>query len=1113
MKGLDGRRSARLVPLAMALLVGALAGRSDAQVLYGSIVGNVADSSKAAVPGAAVTIVHKETNLARESVTRSDGSYSFVNVQPGTYTVRVVLAGFKESVKESVPVSANAVTRVDVGLEVGQLNEAVTVQSERTLLQTDSGSVTAELKSKEITNLPLGNYRNYQSLLNLVPGATPAGFQNAVTDTPARALTTNVNGTARNSNNTRLDGTTNIYIWLPHHAVYVAPAETVDTVNISTNNFDAEQGMAGGAAVSVLTKSGTNEFHGSGFALHEDQGLRARNFFVSKFDATGKEVPKVKSHRNIDGATLGGPIIKNKLFFFSAWEGTYETTAATRTGTLPTAAMRAGDFSAFGTTIFDPATGNATGAGRTPFPNNVIPANRISPIALALQARLPLPNKPGTSGNYTATGPINLHRNNFDGKLNYNLGSAAQIWAKYSQMNAKVESDMWLGNPQDGGAGGYGFGAGSGVGDTKVRLATLGTTWTISPKLVLDGSLGMTRFDQTSIPPDIGTNFGTDVFGIPGTNGAGLSGGDPRTSGMPSFWIDGYQPFGGVDGWTPLYRNDRSYNASTNLTWVATKHEMRFGIDVVRMELNHWQPELGQGPRGYLQFGGGATAQGPTGSPNQYNSYAQFLLGLTTNVQKAVQYEIMTGREWQYGAYFRDRWQVSKDLTINLGLRWEKYPLMKRKTRGIELYDQATNKVLLGGLGGNPEDLGIEVKHPQFLPRVGFAYRMGEENVFRGGYGMTVDPIPFARPLRGFYPLTINQSFVGPNAFVPVGSLSSGIPIFGGPDLSSGAVDLPTTADMRSPYPDHINRGYIQSWNLTYERRLPGHFSVATSYVGTQTTHQLADLNINAAAPGQGQAGQLLFQKFKRTSALNRWDGWLSSNYHALQVAINRPFTKGFFVKGAYTWSKAMNRTDDDGWAGVTYNTPEALDKNYGPAGFDRTHMFQLGFVAELPFGKNGSGPLNAIVKDWAINGIFSYVTGRPFTVTASGASLNAPGNGQTADLVGTPNKLGGIGAANPYYDKSAWKPVTEIRFGNTGRNSVRGPSWTNLDLSLFRRFPIKKITLEARIEAFNVTNTPHFGPASGNPMNPSVNSSGFMTITSTNGDERQIRVAGRISF
>jgi hypothetical protein len=1076
---------------------------AHAQVLYGSIIGNVADSSRAPVPGATVTITHRGTNLSRESTTTADGTYRFVNVPPGNYRVRVALAGFKESVKENVPVSANAISRVDIGLEVGQLTETVTVQSEQKLLQTDSGSLTAELKSKEITSLPLGNYRNYQTLLNLVPGTSPAAFQNAVTDTPARALSTNVNGTARNNNNTRLDGTTNVFIWLPHHAVYVAPAETVETVNISTDNFDAEQGMAGGAAVTVLTKSGTNEFHGSAFALHENEKLRARNFF--------NPGDKIASHRNIDGATLGGPILKNKLFFFAAWEGTFEATTNTRTATVPTAAIRSGDFSGFGTTIYDPATGNADGSGRTPFPGNRIPASRMSPIALALQSRLPLPNLSGVSGNYTGTGPINLKRNNFDGKLNYNIGSAAQVWAKYSQMNATVTSDMWLGNPQNGGAGSYGFGDGSGVGDTKVKLGTIGTTWTITPHLVLDGTIGMTRFDQECIPPDIGTNFGTDIFHIPGTNGDGLSGGDPRTSGMPSFFVSGYADFGGVDGWTPLYRHDRSQNFSSNLTWTASKHDVRFGVDIVRMELNHWQPEQGVGPRGGFRFTGGATALGPNGSPDQFNAYAQFLLGLTTTAEKSVQYEILTGREWQYGLYFRDRWQVTNDLTLSLGLRWEAYPLMTRKDRGIELYDEKTNKVLLGGLGGNPKNLGIKVKHPHFLPRIGAAYRIGEDNVLRGGYGITVSPIPFSRPLRGFYPLTISQTFRGSSDFVPFGTLASGIPLFGGPDLSSGAVDLPGTADMGSPYADHVNRGYIQSWNLTYERRLPAHFSLATGYVGTLTTHQLGFYDINAAGAGQGQEGQPLFPKFGRTATLWRYDGYLSGNYHALQIALNRPFTNGLFVKGAYTWSKAMNRQDDDGWDAITFNHPSVLSKNYGPAGYDRTHMFQLGFVAELPGGKNGSGPLNAIVRNWTLNGIFSYVTGRPFTLTASGASVNAPGNGQTPDQVKAVDKLGGIGPGHPYYDPTAFAPITEARFGNVGRNTLRMPPARNLDLSLFRRFPIRKFQLEARIEAFNVTNTPHFN----NPdfIDKSVNSSGFLTITGADPDERQIRLGLRLQF
>jgi hypothetical protein len=591
MKRLDGRRPTKRLAL-LAVLVAALlalAGPSDAQVLYGSVVGNVVDTSQAAVAGATVVLVNVDTNLARETTTRGDGSYSLVNVLPGTYRVRVTLQGFKEYVKERVPVSANTVARVDVALEVGAITEAITVESERALLQTDSGDLHGELKSKEIENLPLGNYRNYQSLLNLVPGTTPAGFQNAITDTPARALTTNVNGTARNNNNTRLDGTTNVYIWLPHHSVYVAPAETIDTVNISTASFDAEQGMAGGAAVTVLTKSGTNEFHGSGFWLHEDETLRARNFF-NKGD-------KPDTSRNIGGATLGGPIVKDKLFFFGAWEGHYTTEPSTRTGTVPTAAMRAGDFSAFGTTLYDPATGSGIGTGRTPFPNNVIPADRISPISQELQSRLPMPNRPGTTGNYTDTGLVDFNRDNFDFKLNYNVSSEAQVWAKYSQMNATVYSDMWLGNPPDGGAGGYGFGVGSGTGDTKVKLGTLGLTWTVSPSLIVDGTVGATRFDQEVLPPDFGVNYGTDVFGIPGTNGDGGSNGDPRTSGMPAFVITGFEPFGGIDGWSPIFRNDRSYNVSANATWVKSKHEMRFGVDVVRLELNHWQPELGAGRR------------------------------------------------------------------------------------------------------------------------------------------------------------------------------------------------------------------------------------------------------------------------------------------------------------------------------------------------------------------------------------------------------------------------------------------------------------------------------------------------------------------------------------
>jgi hypothetical protein len=1075
-----------------------LAGPAHAQVLYGSIVGSVTDSSGGAVPNAQITISDKQTGQSRTDKSEADGRYAFGNVQPGIYDVKVAAPGFRTLSQNDVAVTVNTVSRVELKLEVGQVTETINVEAAATLLQTDKSDTHSELDSKAVSTLPLPAYRNYQSLINLVPGATPASFQNSLTDTPGRSLRTNINGANGQTNVTRIDGATSVNIWLPHHVGYVAPEETIQTVNITTGSADAEQGMAGGAAITLVTKSGTNELHGSAFEFHDDQHLKARPFFA---------VTKPVSINNNFGGTIGGKIVKNKLFYFLSFDGTRQKQGATGLYTVPTVDQRAGDFSKYPNIIYDPNTGNPDGTGRTPFANNSIPGNRISAVALKLQSYFPLPTNPAAvANNYFATGGPILNRDYYDVKINYNRNEKHAIFGKYGRMTALAGGQGIFGV-----AGGPAPGADPGLGDTLIQLGTLGHTYVLSPNLLLDEVVGYERQGQSVHGNDFGTNYG-DQLGIPGLNGP-----DIRQSGFPNTNFSTYTNFG-VPSWMPLTRIEESITTSHNLSWTKGKHELRFGFDLVRHRLNHWQPELSAGgPRGYLSFGGGVTALNGGASASQYNSYATFLLGLMDNVQKGQQYILMTGREWQLGWYARDRYQVTRKLTINLGLRYEFYPLMTRSNgKGLERLDPEANLVYLGGRGTVPKDAGFTVSHKLFAPRVGLAYRLDEKTVLRTGYGLNYDPIPFSRPLRGFYPLTINYNLSAVNSFQSVRPLAQGIPpeANGGPDLSTGIVSLPATADERSPKPGLIHRGYTQSWNFSLERRLPMDLILTTGYVGTQSVHLLADFDINAGQViGAGAAGRPYFARFARNTATNMWDGYLSSHYHALQIALNKRFSKGLLIKGAYTWSKAIDMTDDDGWASVGWNAPQLFYRNRAVAGFDRTQVFQIGWVYELPLGKGkalaNTGVAKYVVGNWQVNGVIAAYTGTPFNVSSSSA-LNMASNSQTANQVNpVVTRLGNAGPGQYYYDPTAFAAGASNTLGSTGRNLLRGPGVWNTDLSLFRVFPImERKELQFRAEFFNLPNTSHFGNPGANVSTAST----FMQIT-TASLERQIRFGLKFAF
>jgi Carboxypeptidase regulatory-like domain/TonB dependent receptor len=1121
----------------------------NAQVLYGSVTGTVTDQSGAGVPKAHVAATNRATGVERDADADDNGHYTITDLVPGDYDLKVTASGFKPLTQTNLMVAANTVTNGDAKLQVGAMSEQVTVEASVVNLQTEKSDVHTELSEKAILNMPLNQYRNFQTLINLVPGATPGVFQNAIADTPERALSTNINGTNRNNNNTRVDGAADVFVWLPHHAVYIPPAETVQEVNISTNNFDPEQGMTGGAAITVITKSGGNQFHGVGFEYLQNQALRAKQFFE-----TGA---KGDSKLNDFGGTFGGPLKKDKLFFFGSYNGTYERdNRNTGLVTLPTAAIRAGDFTGTGTIIYDPHTGNPDGTGRTPFPNQA--AIPIDPIAQKILALIPTlaPGAPNTL-NYSKSATQKLNRNNFDGKVDWNRTSRHSIFAKYSAMKSVFHGEPSLGQAIgdcacDGGLGDF---------HSFVQLVTVGHTLTLSPNLVVDGTVGFTRMSEYGQTPDFGKNIGSDVLGIPGTN----NGSDLRSSGIPLFAISGYANLGNSEGWNPAYRNDWSFTTSHNVRWSHGKHQISAGMDIVHHHLNHWQPELGSGPRGEFDFSGSTTARNGGAPPNLFNAFAQFELGLFDGTGKSEQFIKATAKEWQFGWFVGDRYRITNKLTVTLGLRYEYYPLMTRDGAfKFDRYDFTTNNVLLGGIGGNPASLGVTTSKKLFAPRVGFAYQINSGTVVRAGFGISVDPLPLARPLRGFYPLTVGSNFSGVNGFASVGSFSPnppaggsvlpscapgtfnpgvcfpvGIPSVCCPDISSGTIPLPAQALERTVGPGELKRGYIESWNLMVERKLPANFFFSVGYVGTQTVHQFGDLNINSSLPGTGQLGQPLNCKtanfttqtclvpaFGRTTDTLLFQGWLSANYHSLQAAITRQFSKGLMVKGAYTFSKAINWTDDDGWAGLNWNDPNILRRNRAQAGFNTPQIFQLAYVYELPLGKgkqwaNGGGASTKILGGWQTSGIFSAVSGQPFGLTASGASLDAKAQTQTPDLIGPVKRLGGVGSGQPFYDPSAFAAVTRVGYGNVGRNPLLGPGSVNFDFSLFRTVKItERFDLQFRVDAANLFNSPHFNNPNGDcsvvvsPIDNTCTAGGnFLQITSAKFDERQFRLGVRFAF
>lgn len=1116
----------RLVPLtvivASCLAMMLLPGSGDAQVLYGSITGNITDPSGAPVPNATVEATNTALGITKTVQTNAEGVYLIPDLQAGPFTVTISAPSFGKLIQNGIIVRENAITRSDAQLKVSAVSETVTVNGAVEQLQTDRGDVHTDLTTQQVSDLPESGStgRNFENLLKLVPGIQPPAEQNSAAGNPERAMSFNVNGISDVNNNVRLDGASVIYAWLPYLISYVPPEEAIQEVNIETNSFLPEQGTAGGSAVNVIIRSGTNQFHGAAWEYNTNTDFNARPFFF-----TAPQLPK--NILNQFGARLGGPILHNKLFFFGDWERTMQRQAVSGTASLPTAALKAGDFSGTGTTIYNPYTGNANGTGRQPFPGNQVPVTAVAATYLAL---LPAPNQNtgnSISNNYFGAADYALTRDNADGKITYNPNSSTQIFGRYSI------SENTIADPYQFGAadGGTWDGGQPGAALTTVQSIALGGTHTLSPTMVIDGNVGFTRQRLGAQAPDVNSTYGLTTLGIPGTNTGPLEGG------IPYFEVTGFSAFGNASSGSPFLFRDNSYVGNLNYGWIKGTHSLRFGWDYTHSDINHFQPQNGSFPtaRGSFNFTGYMTALSGGASPNQYNAFADFLLGLPGQVAKVVQNinpNALRFSTWAF--YAQDQWQASSKLTLTYGLRYEYYPFVTRDHEGNFTYQPATNQVLIGCEGGVPCDTGEDVGPGFFAPRFGFAYRLNERTVVRGGFGLTADPDNY-RDMRNTYPAVItynNQANnfqaaggLTPAVAAPIDAVTpfvAGIPTIVGPNIALGKIPLPNnvaTQAIENPF----KRGYIESYNFTLQRDLGAGFTGTAAFVGTHEVRQMSNVNINASCAGCGNAGRLLFVDYGTINGdINEDLPFGSVRYDSLQTQLTR---RGHSVQlgTSYTYSKTQDFADNSTLNGLTFAYPAYWARNWADASYDRTQNLQFWAIYELPFGKGHQmlqhGIAAGILGGWQVNAIFSAASGTPFTITSS-AALNAPGNTETANqILPTVQIFGNIGPGQDWFNPAAYANPAQNTFGNTGRDSLRGPGYFELDASLFRDFsPTERFKLQLRAESFAITNSPIFA-------NPNANvstTSNFGQITSlatsangvtAGGGYRIIRLGMRFSF